>query len=246
MDGVVVKIPTGGIPARIDETLYGEYCDLYRIVDTDADDDTISLEAILDGSGAAVQAKVYNAAGSAASDDTYLVSELFRSGHRYVNPTSPDLRIWRVTFGQSSTTAATVDLGAWVSTSASGLWTTNPDVTRDGTAKTVTFNTAGYYEFSVQLVVQPATVAATVIYTCEVCVWRPSSYQTVIDSTSFLPTVTVLPATYGGSDRLHAFSRTYANIQADDVLAVRFTRGSSDTTTAFTVNAFVHFGRVWQ
>jgi len=84
-DGVVVKIPTGGIPARYNETLYGEYCDLYRILDSDPDDDVISLEAILDGNDAPVQTKVFNFTESAAEAGTYQVSELFRSGHRYVN-----------------------------------------------------------------------------------------------------------------------------------------------------------------
>ena len=85
MDGVVVKIPTGGIASRYNETLYGEYCDLYRIVDTDPDDDEITLEAILDGNDAAVQAKVFNFTESTAEAGTYQVSELFRSGHRYIN-----------------------------------------------------------------------------------------------------------------------------------------------------------------
>lgn len=84
-DDIVAWIPAGGIKPRNADTLYGVYCDLYRIIDTDPDDDEIQLEAITDDYYQAYQRKVFNPWDETLAGDVYNVTSLLKSGHRWAH-----------------------------------------------------------------------------------------------------------------------------------------------------------------
>lgn len=83
-DDVVLWTPSGGIAARSGATVTGALCDTYRIVDSDPDDNEVTLEAILDGNSAAVQVKAFNLSNAAVGGSRYVVSSRLRSGHRHI------------------------------------------------------------------------------------------------------------------------------------------------------------------
>lgn len=82
-DDIVAWIPKDGIPRREGATLHGVYCDLYRIYDSDPDDDLIELEAITDDYGVPFQRRVFNPGDWPIHGDVYAVTSLLKSGHRW-------------------------------------------------------------------------------------------------------------------------------------------------------------------
>lgn len=82
-DDIVAWIPKDGIPRRQGAILYGVYCDLYRILDTDPDDDSIELQAITDDYYVPYQRRVFNPAEWDQQGDVYQVTSLLKSGHRW-------------------------------------------------------------------------------------------------------------------------------------------------------------------
>jgi hypothetical protein len=82
-DDIMAWIPEGGIPARSGLTATGVLCNLYRIVDTDPSDDTITLELLADGNGDPLQRKVFNIYPVAVVEYCFSPTARLKSGHRY-------------------------------------------------------------------------------------------------------------------------------------------------------------------
>lgn len=83
-DDVIAMTPAGGIAARDGTTCYGEECELYVVTDSDMTDGEFELTALVDGSGTALTATVYNISNEAVEGEKYVVTARLKSGHRYV------------------------------------------------------------------------------------------------------------------------------------------------------------------
>jgi hypothetical protein len=77
-DDLVVKTPSGGIPARSGTTVYAETCQVYGCTGSPASK-TATLAAIT-----GYTLPVFNLSNADVGGDRYVVTSRLKSGHRYV------------------------------------------------------------------------------------------------------------------------------------------------------------------
>jgi hypothetical protein len=247
-NGVMVVSPSDGIAARDTETMYGELCYLYRILDSDFTDNEIALEAILDGSGNCMQQRVFNTAASAAAGDSYFLSERLRSGHRYIVPSSDDRReIWRVTFQSATNTAASTNLSSYAASEVESVPRPHPELTVDGGANTIVFNVAGNYTIGVHVSasVNSGTVSggAKIYPNIGRFIGGVFSDTSSIESYN-LPLVTIPDGSDSGDGAFTAFCESHITMSATNQFGIQIIR-TGDTTTSLNIYVNITLGRVW-
>ena len=77
-DDYIVKTPEEGIPPRSGTTVYGEDCDVYKLVG-DVTSGELEMEAVTDFS-----LMVYNVSNEIVEGSKYVATSLLKSGVRYV------------------------------------------------------------------------------------------------------------------------------------------------------------------
>jgi hypothetical protein len=150
----------------------------------------------------------------------------------------------------SNTTAGNTDIGVYgaIESRYTGGSDLHPDVTVDTTAKTITFNTAGQYRVGSRISVSVAvgsTSAEAKITSIPGSFRSGTWYNTSAYSAGYYDAQVTLWTGFGSaSGYATSYTETFLNVNAGDILGVRFGR-TGDTATSLNLYAAITLGRKW-